>query len=153
MYDFTLVGKVWECSPWFLSLWSRPEMSQSIYCSEEWGKVSITQKEGSPMSGLLSAKRRSEEARNQQLTSLLCLILAKVFLHKWEAAGYPLNVHNIAHSAFHSVGIIFNIEILWGNFQNGTVFQRRWVFIDVRRSCKCLVVLEIRLLLWDPMQI
>lgn len=31
------------------------------------------------MSGLLSAKRRSEEARNQQLTSLLCLILAKSF--------------------------------------------------------------------------
>lgn len=151
MYDFTLVGKVWECSLWFLSLWSRPEMSQSIYCSEEWGKVSITQKEGSPMSRL-----HLQRGVKKQPAAHFSLVpdFSQVFLHKWEAAGYPLNLnaHNIAHSVFHSVDIIFNIEILWGNFQNGTVFQR-WVFIDLGRSCKCSVVLEIRLLWWDPMQI
>lgn len=44
-------------------------MRKGIYYAEE----------GSPMSRFISAKRRSEEASNQQLTSLWYLILAKSF--------------------------------------------------------------------------
>lgn len=63
-----------------------------MYCSEEWGKVYISQKEESPLSRFLSAKRTREEARNHQLTPLSFLILAKSFYPggKWLAAHLNL---------------------------------------------------------------